>query len=326
MLEAGSSQHQVAHALNVTQSVISRLWNRYQTTGTVSRRHAGGRTRITNQREDRFLVMQAHRHPFWNATQLRNDLRHATGTQISTETVRRRLHDAGLSSRAPAVRVPLTGQHRRARLAWAQQHARWTIAEWTPILFTDESRFCLDMTDRRHRVWRRRNQRFHDAFVAQHDRYGGGSLMVWGGISVQGKTDLHLFRNGTLTAVRYRDEILDPVVRPYAGAIGPEFILMDDNARPHRARVVDQYLEEESIERMEWPARSPDVNPIEHVWDMIGRAVHARVNPPRTLEQLGQALQQEWYQIPQQTIRNLICSMRRRCRAVIQARGGHTRY
>nr|KAG5701651.1 hypothetical protein BaRGS_019340 [Batillaria attramentaria] len=75
--------------------------------------------------------------------------------------------------------------------------------------------------------------------------------MVWGGISVQGKTDLHMFWNGTLTAVRYRDEILDPVVRPYAGAIGPEFILMDDNSRPHRARIVDQYLEEESMERME---------------------------------------------------------------------------
>nr|KAG5698565.1 hypothetical protein BaRGS_027076 [Batillaria attramentaria] len=145
------------------------------------------------------------------------------------------------------------------------------------------------MTDRRQRVWRRRNQRFHNAFVAQHDRFGGGSLMVWGGISVQGKTDLHVFWNGTLTAIRYRDGILDPVVRPYAGAIGPEFNLMDDNARPHRARIVDQYLEEESME----PARSPDLNPIGHVWDMIGRAVRARVNPPRTLAQLGQAFQQE---------------------------------
>nr|KAG5705712.1 hypothetical protein BaRGS_026651 [Batillaria attramentaria]KAG5705713.1 hypothetical protein BaRGS_026652 [Batillaria attramentaria] len=114
------------------------------------------------------------------------------------------------------------------------------------------------MTDRRQRVWRRRNQGFHNAFVAQHDQYGGGSLVVWDGISVQGKTDLHVFWNGTLTAIRYRDEILGPVVRPYAGAIGPEFILMDDNARPHRARIVDQYLEEESMERMEWPARSPD--------------------------------------------------------------------
>nr|KAG5687109.1 hypothetical protein BaRGS_008656 [Batillaria attramentaria] len=150
--------------------------------------------------------------------------------------------------------------------------------------------------------------------------------MVWDGISVQGKTDLHVFWSGTLTAIRYRDEILDPAVRPYAGAIGPEFILMVDNARPHTARIVDQYLEEESMERRECRARSPDLNPIEHVWDMIGRAVRARVNPLRTLAQLGQALQQEWDQIPQQTIWSLTCSMRRRCQAVISARGGHRRY
>ena len=150
--------------------------------------------------------------------------------------------------------------------------------------------------------------------------------MVWGGVSVQGKTDLHVFQNGTLTAVRYRDEVLDPIVRPYAGAIGPDFVLMDDNARPHRARIVDQYLDNESIERMDWPARSPDLNPIEHVWDMLGKAVRARENQPQTLVQLGQALQEEWDRIPQQRIRNLIGSMRRRCRAIIEMRGGHTRY
>ena len=325
MLEVGLSQRQVTQALNVNQSFVSRMWNRYQTTGNVSRRHSGGRSRITTLREDRFLIMQASRHPFWTATQLQNDLQHVNGTRISTETVRRRFHEAGLRSRVAAICIPLTQQHRQAKLTWAQQHATWTIADWTPVLFTDESRFCLDMTDRRQRVWRRRNQRFLNAHIAQHDRYGGGSLMVWAGISVQGKTDLHVLQNGTLTAVRYRDEILDPIVRPYAGAIGPQFILMDDNARPHRAHLVDRCLDNESIERMEWPSRSPDLNPIEHVWDMIGRAVYARVNPPRTLAELGQALQEEYDRIPQK-IWNLICSMRRRCRAVIDARGCHTRY
>ena len=55
-------------------------------------------------------------------------------------------------------------------------------------------------------------------------------------------------RHKAFTGVRYRDKILHPIVRPYAGACGPGFIMMDDNARPHRARVVDQYLEQEGIE------------------------------------------------------------------------------
>jgi hypothetical protein len=62
--------------------------------------------------------------------------------------------------------------------------------------------------------------------------------------------------------VRYRDEILHPIVRPYAGAVGDGFILMDDHCRPHRARVVTDYLENEKIERIEWPSCSPDMNPI----------------------------------------------------------------
>lgn len=79
--------------------------------------------------------------------------------------------------------------------------------------------------------------------------------MVWTGISNGGSTDLCVVKNGSLTGVSYRNEIFAPFVRPYAGSIGDNFILMDDNARPHSARVVNQYLEEETIERMDEPAK-----------------------------------------------------------------------
>ena len=162
--------------------------------------------------------------------------------------------------------------------------------------------------------------------VAEHDRYGKGSVMVWAGISVNGKTDLYVVENGTLTAVKYCNEILDQLVRPYADAIGPDFILMDDNARPHRAQVTDAYLERETIARMDWPAWSPDLNPIEHAWDMLHHAVSVRPVQARTLQELKDALVAEWRLIPQNRIWTLITSMRRRCRAVIDACGRHTRY
>ena len=101
-----------------------------------------------------------------------------------------------------------------------------------------------------------RNERFAEVCIAEHDRYGGGSVMVWAGISAQGKTDLHVIDNGTLTAERYVNEILNVHVRPYAGAIGPNFILMDDNAHAHRARITNRYLEQAAIVRLDWPARS----------------------------------------------------------------------
>ena len=150
--------------------------------------------------------------------------------------------------------------------------------------------------------------------------------MVWAGISAQGKTDLHVIDNGTLTALRYVNEILDVYVRPYAGAVGENFILMDDNARAHRAHITDQYLEQATIVRMEWPARSPDLNPIEHAWDMLQTAVSSRPVQPASVQELRQALLEEWDQIPQYKVRRLISSMRKRCQAVIEARAHHTRF
>ncbi|GFV44280.1 transposable element Tcb1 transposase [Trichonephila clavipes] len=118
--------------------------------------------------------------------------------------------------------------------------------------------------------------------------------MVWVGISLGYRTDLHIFKRGSVTAARYRDEVLEPIVRLYAAAVGPTFVLMDDNARPHRADIVDEYLESEGIARMAWPAYSPDLNPIQNLWEVLGCAVSARFPPPATLIELETALQEEW--------------------------------
>ena len=113
MLHPGLPQRHVANVLGVSQSVVSRMWNRFITTGNVRHLHAGGgggggRERSTNEVQDRFLVVQARRHRFDNATTLLRDFQNATGVRISTQTIRNRLHDAGLRSRRPAIRVPLT--------------------------------------------------------------------------------------------------------------------------------------------------------------------------------------------------------------------------
>ncbi|GFX06328.1 transposable element Tcb2 transposase [Trichonephila clavipes] len=92
-----------------------------------------------------------------------------------------------------------------------------------------------------------------------------------------------------------------------------EFLFMEDNSRPHRANIVDECLQSEDITRIDCPAYSPDLNPIEHVWDMLGRRIAARQTPPTCLPELRRTLLDEWCNIPQDQIDNLIFSMPRHC-------------
>lgn len=101
---------------------------------------------------------------------------------------------------------------------------------------------------------------------------------------------------------------------------------MHDNARPHVAAVVRQYLHEVGIPVMEWPARSPDLNPIEHLWDELKRRIRARPNTAENLQELKVAIEEEWDGIPQEFVVTLIRSMKNRMEATIRARGGNTSY
>ncbi|GFS70416.1 transposable element Tcb2 transposase [Trichonephila clavipes] len=320
-LESGQTHRSVADAVGVARSVVARLWNRLQETGNVRRRPGVGRPRATTSTDDRYIHLTAHRNRTENATQLQRQLLLATGRRVSSQTIHNRLHEGG-----PMVCIPLTPRHRAVRRRWAAEHRDWEHHDWCQVLFTDEYRFSLECDTRRVLVWRDRGTLNKPTFVRERSQYRRAGWMVWGGISIGGRTDLHIIRNGTLTGRRYADEILRPHVIPYAGAIGDSFVFQDDNARPHRARLVENMLEAETIQRMEFPACSPDLNPIEHVWDMLRRRIAARPRPPATVRDLEIALLEEWNSIPQSLIDNLIASMANRCAAVSAVRGDHTPY
>ncbi|GFT14993.1 transposable element Tcb2 transposase [Trichonephila clavipes] len=233
----------------------------------------------------------------------------------------------GLYARRPVRYVPHTATHCRLRLTWSREHALWTPQQWSCVMFSDESKFSLQSDSRRTLIWRAPGTRYHQDNTIELHRYGcaGWLARVWGGIILGSRTDLHA-QSVTMTGHICRDVILEQHVRLFRGAMGAEFLFMDDNARLHRANIVDECLQSEDITRMDWPAYSPDLNPIDHVWDMLGRRISARQPPPTCLPELRRALLDEWCNIPQDQIDNLILSMPRRCMACIASSGRHTPY
>ena len=251
----------------------------------------------------------------------------AFGGHISTRTVIRRLHHQGMRARRPIKRPQLTLRHRYARFDWSHDHLGWTICTWRRVYWSDESRFLLRPTDGRARVWRQRNTSFQDNHILDTTAFGGGGggVTVWGCFSIDCKLDV---LDGNLTGQKYHDNVLAPRVVPHFDnhvlAYRPMF--MDDNARPHRARIVQHFLQQEAVETIPWPVMSPDMNPIEHVWDFIGRQINQRNPKCQNIDELRTAILQEWQQFPQERLRRLVRSMTRRVTELHNKRGGYTCY
>ena len=322
MIRAGMQFADISNHFGVCKKTINRLVERYNLTGEVIDRPRSGRPRKTTHAEDRMIRTMHLRERTRTACKTAREW--IGNNAISRHIVRRRLKSFGIKCRRPVKKIGLTGWHRARRMNWATTYRRWTLRQWSDVIFSDESVYLVEKVDNNVRVYRRVNERFADVNIPTAGERR--TIMVWGAISTDGKSELIRFR-GNVDATRYQDEALETALLPFINGHQRRMKLMQDGATPHTARTTRTWLQQHNIELFgPWPSKSPDMNPIENAWGLIERKLRERLNQPHNEDELFEALRDEWANLSDDYLRRLVLSMRRRVTALFTAGGGHTRY
>ncbi|GBN59442.1 Transposable element Tc1 transposase, partial [Araneus ventricosus] len=315
--EGGFFFRDIAERLGRNVSTVRDRWQQWSRESTASRRPGSGRPRGANERKDRHVQRMAVAHRIASAAEILA----AVGTTMTQLTVTNRLLQGQLRARRPVACIPLTPNHCRLRREWRRAKAHWRT-EWRSVVFSDESRFCLCASDGRVLVRRSPGERLRPTCLRPRHTGPKPGVMVWGANSYDSRSTLVVIPR-TRTANVYVSLVIQPVVLPFMNSIQRR-VFQQDNARPHTAVVTQHALQ--SVGILPWPARSPDLSPIEHVWDIIGRQLQRHTQPALTVPVRTDQVKQPWNSIPQTDIRRLYYTMNARLHACIQNSGGYTGY
>lgn len=243
--------------------------------------------------------------------------------EISSRTVQRRLNQGGLHGRRPVKKPLISKKNIKVRLEFARDHLNWMVDDWKKVLWSDESKFNLFNSDGKCYVYRPVNERFNPKYTSPTVKFSGGNIMVWGCFSWNGVGPLHRIK-GKMDQTQYR-EILETVMLPHANEKMPRnWTFMHDNDPKHTAMTVKTWLSNTNIQCIKWPAQSPDLNPIENLWEEVKRKLHGQKFSNQNA--LFDAVKTIWNELSIDLIHRLIESLPRRCKAVIDSKGFSTKY
>jgi transposase len=323
--KCGISERKIGEALNRPQSTIHDTISAYKNSGYETLPSRPGRKPIMTERDGRHLLRILKTDRKTNLQELHENFLNSTSTSVCKNTLRKYLHEQGFCGRV-GVRKPFVNEtNKRKRLTWAKERKEWT-SEWENIIWSDESRFELFGGDGKRWVWRQPHEKYDVGCLIPTFKSGQQGVMVWG-CFMKDKLGPLVKLEGRITATVYID-VLKNHLLPFLDDLDDQenYFFQEDNAPIHTARVVKSWKEENDINSIPWPAQSPDLNPIENLWDELEKRVRAHVPLPKNRENLWEILQEEWSNIDINKYQNLVDSMPRRISAVIKSKGHPTKY
>ena len=298
LLKEGYNQCEVARKMNVSRGAVQRCINRsdkLNSTSDFSSLKRSGRPRKTTPTTDHSIIRICKRSPKSSSSKIQAQL--PTANQPSTRTIRRRLFEAGLKARKPARKPMLSLKNIRDRIAFCKKYRKWTEEQWENVMFSDESTFSQFYTFApyiRRPVGKRYEAKYCIPSVKQASK-----IMIWACFSGKGGRGAIWFcKVGQTVGAEVYKQILEEKLLPFLKIQQVEYF-QHDGAPCHQARSVKTFLQSSAVPVIgPWPGSSPDLNPIENLWQQMKIKVAAR--HPTSNASLEQSIKEVWIQETQQ--------------------------
>jgi transposase len=314
----GQQRAAIASKIPCSLKTVGHWINHYEKHGSVEDKRRSGRKRKTDENTDVNIITTAIEKKFITPKKIKRELQ----LSVSADTIRRRLDEARLFGRVARKEYPFTAEHIRKRLSFANGYGKWTEDQWDTVLFSDETHIELGQHGQ---VWVQRplgaafDSDYMTNKVPHPDR-----VSVWGCFSGRGLGQIEIFTDildgPTLKAILQRHLL------PSANSLFPPgaWWLQQDNDPKHRSILVRDWLFSNGVQCLDFPPYSPDLNPIENLWNDLKRRVEKR--NARDIAELEEHLNAEWSATDRDYLVKLSHSMPKRCLAVVANHGHKTRY
>jgi transposase len=324
MSTSGLSGHKIAKELGLVAATVNMVIARYKLSNSTENLPRSGRPKKMNERDRRHLVSDVKK----DRRASLQDITNTTASNASSSTIRRELHERGMDNRIAAKKPYINSINQAKRLVFARKHQNMTVDDWKHVLWSDESSFEIGKNSRQIHVWRFPSERFESSCIVPSFRSGRQTVMVWGCFMWGERGPLAILPKGSINGTDYV-KVMEEAMFDFWMEQSEErgyVVVQEDNAPIHTCKLAKEWRESREMETLAWPPFSPDLNPIEHVWYLIKGVVQKMKPRPMTLPSLKDAIRKAWLEYDHNIMNRLVESMPSRIAAVIEVRGGNTKY
>ena len=329
-VNSGRKIREAQRLFGVPKSTVQRWCSKVKKFGNTHRLPGSGRPRKLSDRACRLVVREAVKHRQVCLAALGNSI----NPNVSSNTVRRLLADAGYHRRSARHKPYLKVEHIKLRLRWAKKYKLWKFNHWQHVIWSDECYVRIGDNKGRVYITRRPEETYDDDCVIWSFKQSNVRVMVWGCIAYNYKSPLVLLEypggaGGGMNTQRYIEQVLDsPLADIYQELKGSQryMYFQQDSATCHTSKKSMEWFKKAKIQLFPHPPNSPDLNPIENLWSILKHRIRSMPHPPTSTEELKCAIREAWDSLTLDEINTLVQSMSHRVAAVLTSKGHATHY